>query len=70
MSDKIKEYGWSSITTFVAAFAFAIAPLVGGAPLDKAALFAIVMVGVRAGTKAVFQYIASGKVGAQLGARF
>ena len=36
----------------------------------KAALFAILMAGVRAGVKALLQYAASGKAGETLGARF
>lgn len=70
MKDKIIEFAWSSVTTFAAAFLFAVVPVIGGAPMDKAALFAIVLVGVRAGVKAVLQYLASGKAGAVLGARF
>lgn len=69
MSDKFKEFAWSSITTFIVSFAFAIAPLIGNSPLNKAAVFAIVMVGVRAGLKAVFHLLMSGKVGELLGAK-
>jgi hypothetical protein len=66
-----KEYFWSSITTFLAAFFLAVAPLVGGVPLDKAALFAVVMAGVRAGVKAVLQLLATTTNADQkLGARF
>jgi hypothetical protein len=70
MSEKIKEYLWSSTTTFVAAFLFAVAPLIGGAPLDKAALFAILMAGVRAGVKAVLQLFGKTPFGRAFGARF
>jgi hypothetical protein len=44
--------------------------MIGNAPMDQAAWLAIFMVGVRAGTKALFQWLASGKVGEALGARF
>lgn len=57
MKDKIIEYAWSSLTTFVAAFCIAIVPLLGGLPLDKAAIYAVIFAGVRAGVKAVFQTV-------------
>ena len=53
----LKEYGWSSIVTFVAAFAVAIAPTVGSLPLDKAAIFALLAAGIRAGTRAVLNLL-------------
>lgn len=51
--DQIVRYAISSALTFVAAFAIAVAPFVADVSPDQAALFGLVMVGVRAGVKAV-----------------
>ena len=69
MDNKIKEYVWSSVTTFVATFCLTAAPLIGGAPLDQAVILSIIMVAGRAGAKAVIQYLMSGRTGEILGAK-
>lgn len=69
MSDKLKEYLWSSFTTFIAAFALAVIPLLGNAPMETGFWLALLMTGIRAGFKALMQYLMSGEVGEALGAR-
>lgn len=69
MNEKIKEYLWSSLTTFVAAFLLAVAPMIGGAAMDQAVWLAIFMAGGRAGVKALIQYFMSGNIGEILGAK-
>lgn len=60
MSSLVKEYSWSALITFVAAFGVAIYPTVQmGIPVDQAALFAVIAVGVRAGIAAVINLIAT-----------
>lgn len=68
-NDKLKEFAWSSLTTFLAAFLLAIAPVVGEAPMDAAFWIALLIAGARAGVKAVMQYLLSGKIGELVGAK-
>jgi hypothetical protein len=53
--------------TFLAAFCFAAAPLIGDVPMDR---FELISSAGRAGVKALLQYLFSGKVGGLLGAPF
>jgi len=69
MNDKLKEYFWSSLTTFVATFLLTVAPEIGGAPMEAGFWLALAMTGARAGVKAVMQYLMSGKAGELLGAK-
>lgn len=55
MKDIIK----SSVITFISTFAFAVLPMLGDTSFDKSAIFALMMVGIRAGVKALFAYIAT-----------
>lgn len=55
-------YFRSSLLTFIAAFAAATAPVIGDQKFSQAALLAIIFTGVRAGIKAVLEYIAILKV--------
>ena len=56
----LNEYVWSSIVTFVAAFGAAVLPTIGaGVPVTSALIFAAVAVGVRAGVRAVINYLAT-----------
>lgn len=63
MSDKnkklLKEYGWSATITFVTAFAVAIAPMAGDVELTRAAIFALLASGLRAGFSALINLIAT-----------
>jgi hypothetical protein len=69
MKEKIKEFAWSSVTTFLATFALTAAPMIGGAPMETSVWLAIVMTAGRAGVKAVLQLLTAGKVGELLGAK-
>jgi hypothetical protein len=69
MNDKVKEYAWSTLTTFVAAFLLTVTPMIGNAPLETGFWLALIMAGGRAGVKAVMQLIMSGKLGEVLGAK-
>lgn len=53
----LREYIWSSFITFIAAFGTAILPMLGGATWNKAAIFALLAVGIRAGVKAVLNLL-------------
>lgn len=60
MNPTIKEYLWSALITFVAAFGAAVFPVASmGAPIDQAALFALIAVGVRAGFAALINLLAT-----------
>lgn len=54
----IKEYAWSSFVTFTVAFGLALTADTT-IPLDKVALFAVLLTAARAGTRAVFNYLAT-----------
>ena len=68
-SDKLKEFFWSSATTFIATFLITVAPMIADAPMDTAFWVALVVTGARAGVKAVMQYVMSGQLGEILGAK-
>lgn len=60
MNQKLKEYLISSANTFISAFLLAlIAMPIDWEHFDKAMLFSITIACMRAGVKAVQQYIAS-----------
>lgn len=62
MNQNLKKYIVSSIITFVTTFAIAVVPIIDSLTLENVktgALLALVFTGVRAGVKAVFEYIAS-----------
>jgi hypothetical protein len=73
MSEKLKEYLWSSFTTFVATFCTTAVAVLQAAPMDSALSWsfgvALVMTAGRAATKAVLQYLMSGQIGDMLGAK-
>lgn len=54
----LKEYVKSSLVTFIATFAAAVAPGFGDASFTKSALVALLLVGIRAGVKAVLEVLA------------
>lgn len=54
----VYEYLWSSLITFVLAFGAALATA-GDVPMDKAALFAVILTAGRAGVRAVMNIIAT-----------
>lgn len=56
------EYLKSSVITFIAAFAASTIPFIGGVSADKASIIALILVGARAGVKALFEYLAILKV--------
>ena len=56
--NSFKTYFKSSVITFIAAFAMAVLPGLGNVDFSKGALVAIVMVGIRAGVKALLEYFA------------
>ena len=56
-----QEYFKSSVITFVAVFATAVLPQLGDAPMTKASLVALAMVGIRAGVKALLEILAGMK---------
>lgn len=58
----MKDIVKSSIITFISTFALAVAPMLGDASWDKATIVALVLVGVRAGVKALFVFLATLKV--------
>ncbi len=53
MNPIFKEYAWSAFITFMVAFTAALAPAIGHAPVDSAALFALFAAALRAGGAAV-----------------
>lgn len=55
----LREYIWSAFITFVAAFGTAILPALGGLQLEQGAVFALIAVGIRAGTAAVINLLAT-----------
>lgn len=55
-----KEYLWSAFITFATAFFTAILPNLGGLPPEQGAIFAIIMVGIRAGVRAIINLLATG----------
>lgn len=57
MSKNTKRYVLSSIITFIASFCAAVLPSVGDLEFSRAALVALVLVGVRAGVKAILEFI-------------
>lgn len=60
MNPTVKEYLWSALITFVAAFGVAVFPVAQmGIPVDQAALFALFAVGIRAGVAAVINLLAT-----------
>lgn len=60
MNPKLKEYLISSANTFISAFLLALLAMpIDVEHLDKAMLFSITIACVRAGVRAVQQYIAS-----------
>jgi hypothetical protein len=69
MNDKLKEYLWSSFTTFVSAFALAVMPMLGNAPMETGFWLALFMTGAHAGIKALVQYLMNGQMGELLGAK-
>lgn len=59
MSKNTKRYLVSSLITFISSFLLAITPLVDQLTVDnigRSAIFAILIVGVRAGVKAVSEW--------------
>jgi hypothetical protein len=68
-SEKIYEFAWSSVTTFVATFLLTVAPLIGNAPMEQGFWLALIMTGGRAGVKAVMQLLLNNKVGEMFGAK-
>jgi hypothetical protein len=73
MSDKLKEFAWSSITTFLATFFTTAVAVLQTTPVDSALSWgfwvALVMTCTRAAVKAALQYLMSGSVGEMLGAK-
>lgn len=59
MNANLKRYIISSALTFVATFAAAILPSIGDLQFTKAAIVALIMVGLRAGIKALFEFLAT-----------
>lgn len=59
MNTNLKRYIISSVLTFVATFAAAVLPSLGDLQFTKAAVVAIIMVGLRAGIKALFEFLAT-----------
>lgn len=55
----VKEYAWSGFITFITAFLIAVAPQVGSASIDQAAVFGILLAGLRAGVSAIINLIAT-----------
>lgn len=56
----MKEHLLSALNTFIAGFAIAIYPLLNDLSLEnlsKAALLAVIFAGVRAGVKALIEYL-------------
>lgn len=51
------EYVKSSVLTFIATFALAVLPGFDNASLTKAGIISLVMVGVRAGIKAILEIL-------------
>jgi len=47
------RFAISSAVTFITAFGLAILPMVGDVAFDKAAIFGLIVVGARAGVKAL-----------------
>lgn len=68
-TSKLQEFLWSSVTTFVATFLLTVAPMVGNAPMETGFWLSLIMVGGRAGVKAVMQLLLNNKVGDVLGAK-
>lgn len=58
----VKDYVKSSVITFVSTFAIAVVPFLGDASWSKSALLGLLLVGVRAGVKGLFEYLATVKV--------
>jgi len=58
-SPLLNEYIWSAFITFIAAFLTAILPFLAGVPFEQSALFGLLAVGLRAGTAAVVNLIAT-----------
>lgn len=54
-----REYLWSALITFVAAFGTAVLPGLGGLQMEQGAIFALIMVGIRAGTAALINLVAT-----------
>lgn len=52
------EYLKSSVITFVATFAAAVLPGIGDVQFSKGAIIALILVGIRAGVKAIFEMLA------------
>lgn len=73
MSDKLKEYLWSSLTTFISTFAVTAVALLQNVPLETGMEWGfwvgLIMTAGRAATKAALQYFLSGKVGERFGAK-
>lgn len=62
MSNKTKKWLISSVVTFFTAFGVAILPLIDKLSFDtlsKSAIFALIFVGIRAGIKALIEYLVS-----------
>lgn len=53
----MKDILKSSLITFISTFALAVIPFLGDATWDKATIVALILVGVRAGVKALFAYL-------------
>lgn len=55
----VNEYIWSALITFIAAFGTAILPSLGGLPMEQGAILALAAVGIRAGSTAVINLLAT-----------
>ena len=58
----VSVYLKSSIVTFLASFATSVLPIIGNIEWEKSAIIALIVVGVRAGVKALLEYLAIMKV--------
>lgn len=56
-NEVLVRYAISSAVTFLTAFGVAVLPFIGDVELEQGALFALAIVGVRAGVKALSEYL-------------